>query len=94
MSEWIKAVLKFKAVCKTMEETESITLYYIIQNVSGAYRVIERDINNDSCYTDNKKKLDREISEKYVFSREITKTEADKAYKYLKYLGDLLRSRG
>lgn len=73
---------------------ENVILHYLVTPTFGAYRVIERELANDSRYEENKKNLDREMSNNYIFSRKITATEATKAIKSLKYLDDLLHDRG
>jgi hypothetical protein len=53
-------------------------VYYLCQTVSGAYSVISKPANAD-------------FSSTYVFCKEITEKEAEKANKCLKVLGELLR---
>lgn len=53
--------------------------YYLCQTVSGAYSVISKPTNADFTST-------------YVFCKEITEKEADKANKCLKTLAGLLHS--
>ncbi len=53
--------------------------YYLCQTVSGAYSVISKPADADFTST-------------YVFCKEITEKEAEKANKCLKTLADILRS--
>lgn len=63
-------------------------VYYLCQTVSGAYSVISKP----DGYSTNSKPDNTPFSSTYVFCKEITEKEAEKAKKCLKTLGSILRS--
>lgn len=61
-------------------------VYYLCQTVSGAYSVISKP----DGYSTSSKSANTPFSSTYVFCKEITEKEAEKANKCLSTLGKLL----